>query len=164
MEASVQNPFTENEYVGVDEEGLYLKIKHVLDLTVVACNKKQDYVPEDEDEHEDEDEVSEDDEEFVRAAHGEPITYDKEDPPMTVGSSYPNMYEFKVALSQHAIKHEFEYNTVKSAPHRCTVYCSRKVEDKCPWRLHASSRSRSCTVVVRKNQSVFPPLCMFIFI
>jgi hypothetical protein len=132
-------------------------------LLSLLVNKKQDYIPEDEDEDEDEhededeDEVSDDDKEFVGAAHEEPITYDKEDPPMTVGSSYPNMYEFKVALSQHAIKHEFEYNTVKSAPHRCTVYCSRKVEDKCPWRLHASSRSRSCTVVVRKNQSGFFP-------
>ena len=74
-ETSTENPITGNEHVGVDEEGLYLKIKHVLDLTVVACNKKQDYVPEDEDEHEDE--VSEDDEEFVGAAHGEPITYSR---------------------------------------------------------------------------------------
>ncbi|PUZ44968.1 hypothetical protein GQ55_8G182700 [Panicum hallii var. hallii] len=39
-ETSIENPITENEHVGVDEEGLYLKIKPVLDLAVVACNKK----------------------------------------------------------------------------------------------------------------------------
>ena len=53
-ETSTENPITGNEHVGVDEEGLYLKIKPVLDLTVVACNKEQDYVPEDEDGDEDE--------------------------------------------------------------------------------------------------------------
>ncbi|RLM99969.1 uncharacterized protein C2845_PM06G18620 [Panicum miliaceum] len=35
------------------------------------------------------------------------VTYDKEDPPMRVGSKYPNIEEFKLALSQHAVKHEF---------------------------------------------------------
>jgi hypothetical protein len=46
------------------------------------------------------------------------VEYDKEDPPMTVGSMYPNMAEFKLALSQHAIKNEFEYNTERSGPKR----------------------------------------------
>ena len=161
LEASLQNPFIENEYVGVHEEGMYINIEPVAGI-VVACNKEHDHVAEDEDEdegededeeedgaHEDEDvDEDEDDEVGEREAHEEPIAYDKEDPPMTIGSTYPNMYEFKVALSQHAIKHKFEYNTVKSAPKRCTVYCARKVEDKYPWRLHASTRKNSSHVVV----------------
>ena len=31
------------------------------------------------------------------------VEYNKEDPPMTVGSIYPNMAEFKMALRQHAV-------------------------------------------------------------
>jgi hypothetical protein len=54
------------------------------------------------------------------------LEYDKEDPPMIVGSTYPNMTEFKLALQTHAIKHEFDFNTKKSAPYRFTAYCSKK--------------------------------------
>uniref|UniRef100_A0A8R7UU46 Transposase MuDR plant domain-containing protein n=1 Tax=Triticum urartu TaxID=4572 RepID=A0A8R7UU46_TRIUA len=70
---------------------------------------------------------------------------------MTEGRKYPNMAEFKLALSQHAIKHEFEFNTEKSAPHRFRAYCSRRDEDKCPWRIYASTMEDGCTVMVRKN-------------
>jgi len=42
------------------------------------------------------------------------VAYDRNDPPMSVGSVYPNMKQFKLALNQHAIKHEFEYLTEKS--------------------------------------------------
>jgi hypothetical protein len=65
------------------------------------------------------------------------------------GSIYPNMDEFKLALSQHAIKHEFEYNTDKSTPFRFRGYCKRRDEDNCPWRIHASTTDDKCTVVVR---------------
>jgi hypothetical protein len=51
---------------------------------------------------------------------------------MTEGSTYPNMDEFKLALSQHAIKHEFEYNTEKSTPFRSRGYCKSRDEDNCP--------------------------------
>jgi hypothetical protein len=44
------------------------------------------------------------------------MAYDQDDPPMSVGNLYPNMEQFKLALSQHAIKHEFEYDTEKSDP------------------------------------------------
>jgi hypothetical protein len=67
------------------------------------------------------------------------VAYDRDDPPMSVGSLYPNMAEFRLALSQHAIKYEFEFNIEKSDPDRMRVYCSRKKEDKCRWRLHAST-------------------------
>ena len=114
LDTSLQNPFNENEHVGVDEEGLYINIEPVHDI-IVASNKEQDeYEDEDEDEHK------------------EPIAYGEEDSPMTIGSTYLNMYGFKVALSQHAVKHEFEHNIVKSAPNRCIVYCTRKMENKCP--------------------------------
>ena len=52
------------------------------------------------------------------ADHIPNIEYDMEDSPTSVGTSYPSMKEFKLALSQHAIKYEFEYNAAKSVPHR----------------------------------------------
>jgi hypothetical protein len=76
------------------------------------------------------------------------LEYDKEDPPMTVGSTCPNMTEFKLALQTHGIKHEFDFNTKKSAPYRFTAYCSKKDEDGCKWRLHASVKDDLYTVVV----------------
>ena len=44
------------------------------------------------------------------------VAYDRDDPPMSVGSLYPNIVQFRLALSQHATKNEFEYNTEKSDP------------------------------------------------
>ena len=66
---------------------------------------------------------------------------------MTVGSMYPNMVEFKLALLQHIIKNEFEYNTERSGPKRLRAYCLRK-EDNFPWRIHASTTTNRITVMV----------------
>uniref|UniRef100_A0A453AAY6 Transposase MuDR plant domain-containing protein n=1 Tax=Aegilops tauschii subsp. strangulata TaxID=200361 RepID=A0A453AAY6_AEGTS len=112
--------------------------------------RDEDYVPDHESEDESDEEVEED-EEVHEAEHAPHLEYDKLDPPMTEGRKYPNMAEFKLALSQHAIKHEFEFNTEKSAPHRFRAYCSRRDEDKCPWRIYASTMEDGCTVMVRKN-------------
>jgi len=70
------------------------------------------------------------------------------------------MAEFKLAISQHAIIHEFEYNTEKSAPDRFRAYCSRKDEDNCPWRLHASKIDDGGTVevIIQPYQFLF---CLF---
>ena len=106
-----------------------------------------------EDESEDDSNVEdepelEDDAEVHEADCAHNVEYDKQDPPMTVGSVYPNMAEFKMALRQHAVKHEFEYNTEKSTPRRFRGYCKRRDEDDCPWRIHASTTDDMCTVVV----------------
>lgn len=76
------------------------------------------------------------------------FSYDKEDPPMVVGSTHVDMKQFKLALSHHAIKHGFEFDTEKSDPRRMRVYCSRKVEEGCRWRLHASTMADKVTVKV----------------
>ncbi|KAF8679152.1 hypothetical protein HU200_045918 [Digitaria exilis] len=139
------NPLPENEHVGVDEEILYLEKAHV---ETIEEDKEKEYVPEEddhfpEDEGEDESDLDieseselEPDQELVEQVAN--LEFDKEDPPMEVGSTYPSMAEFKLALQTYAIKHEFEYNTAKSAPYRFTAFCSRKVKDNCQWRLHAS--------------------------
>uniref|UniRef100_A0A453RM32 Transposase MuDR plant domain-containing protein n=2 Tax=Aegilops tauschii subsp. strangulata TaxID=200361 RepID=A0A453RM32_AEGTS len=157
----LRNPIPENEHVGIDEENIYLKEEpKALNVVLLPDKEKdQDYVVDgesedesedgSEDESEDETEVEED-EELHEVNHAPNIEYDKDDPPMTEGFIYPNMKEFKLALSQHAIKHEFEYNTEKSAPCRFRGYCKRRDEDNCPWRIHASTTDDFCTVVVKK--------------
>jgi hypothetical protein len=49
---------------------------------------------------------------------------------MCVGSIYPNMREFRLTLSQNAIKHEFEFNIEKSDPGRVRyIVQGRKTKD-----------------------------------
>jgi hypothetical protein len=153
------NPIPENEHVGIDEEKMYLEKEHIPLSVVLFSDKEKDksYVPEDEsvdesvdgstDEREDEHEVEEE-EELHEPEHAPNVEYNKEDPPMTVGSIYPNMDEFRLALSQHAVKREFEYNTEKSTQRRFRGYCKRRDEDDCPWRIHASTTSDMRAVVV----------------
>jgi hypothetical protein len=150
------NPIPENEHVGIDEENMYFEEEPTaLNMVLFADKEKdKDYAATDDesedksgDESEDEIELEEE-EEMHEANHAPNVEYDKADPPMTEGSKYPNMDEFKLALSQHAIKHEFEYNTDKITPFRFRGYCKRKDEDNCPWRIHASTTDDMCTVVV----------------
>ncbi|KAM0871113.1 hypothetical protein ACQ4PT_039610 [Festuca glaucescens] len=56
---------------------------------------------------------------------------------------------FRLALSQHAVKRDFEYNTEKSTQRRLRAYCKRRDEDECPWRIHASTTADRRTV--KKN-------------
>uniref|UniRef100_A0A8R7RDA3 Transposase MuDR plant domain-containing protein n=1 Tax=Triticum urartu TaxID=4572 RepID=A0A8R7RDA3_TRIUA len=84
-------------------------------------------------------------EELHEAEHTPHVEHDKLDPPITKVFTYPRMKEFKLALSQHAIKHEFEYDTEYSTPHRFRGYCSRRDADNCPWRIHASMTEHKCT-------------------
>jgi hypothetical protein len=103
-----------------------------------------------ENEFEDEDELeAAEDEPYEEVNHHPIADFDEEDPPMEVGTTYRNMYVFKLALCQHAIKHEFEFNTEKSLKSRFRAYYSRKVEDNCPWRLHVSTTVDKCNVIVR---------------
>lgn len=75
------------------------------------------------------------------------VAYDRDDPPMSVGRLYPNLKEFRLALSQHAIKNEFEYNTKKSDLERMIAYCSRKDQEE-RWRLYASTYLDGITIKV----------------
>ena len=86
---------------------------------------------------------------------------------MSVGSVYPNMKQFKLALNQHAIKHEFEYLTEKSDPGRVRAYCSKKVQEGCRWRLHARTKedkSLKVTIIIIADFvscRICPLLCFF---
>jgi hypothetical protein len=127
----------------------------------IEKQKDLDYVDvsEDGDESEDgseDDEVEEDDE--VQAEEDEVpcndgnnapnVECDIEDPPMVVGSTYSSMATFRLAMSQHEIKHQFEFNIAKSGPQRFRAYCSRRDLGKCPWWLYASTSKGSTTVTI----------------
>jgi hypothetical protein len=134
----LKNPQPHNEHVGVDEEGLY-----------IAAPDKE--ISEDSESDYNSDEEYEEEDGLVGKDPLPPlaiVSYDKEDPPMSVGSIYSNMQEFKLALAQHAIKHEFEYNTEKSDPGRVRAYCRRKNDEGCRWRLHASRMKDNVTIKV----------------
>ena len=134
------NPKPHNEHVGVDEEGLYL-----------TCGKSRASLSDSSDSDSESDEEYQEEDGLVGQDPLPPIpvvAYDKEDPPMGVGSIYPNMREFRIALSQHAIKHEFEFNIEKSDPGRVRAYCSRKKDEGCRWRLHASTMKDNVTIKV----------------
>jgi hypothetical protein len=120
----LRNPLSENEHVGVDEEIIYLDTVSVNAVDVPGCSEKgkEKAVAEDgledesengsENEFEDEDELeAAEDEPYEEVNHHPIADFDEEDPPMELGTTYHNMYVFKLALCQHAIKHEFEFNT-----------------------------------------------------
>ncbi|XP_012701350.1 uncharacterized protein LOC101765173 [Setaria italica] len=61
----------------------------------------------------------------------EPILeWDRDNPDMRVGTIYPNMVDFKLAVRQHAIVNEFELRTEKSNKERFRGHCLAKW---CPW-------------------------------
>ncbi|WVZ92106.1 hypothetical protein U9M48_038195 [Paspalum notatum var. saurae] len=62
------------------------------------------------------------------------VFYDKEDPPMIVGSIYPSTDEFRAALKQHAIKGQFEVGTEKSCKNRFRGFCRA---NGCHWAIVA---------------------------
>jgi hypothetical protein len=109
-DAYLMNPLPKNEFVGVDEEGMYLGGGGVVAALDVLLYANDDNVPE-----EDSDSCSKSEfEEELKDSVPDNIqyaNYNKEDPPMTIGIVYRSIAEFKLALAQHAIKNEFEYNT-----------------------------------------------------
>jgi hypothetical protein len=146
------NPEPHNEHVGVDDEILYLANLEPYNEHVGVSRAHQNVS-----EGSDSESGSESDEEYEEEdgliGKDPPppmpiICYDKLDPPMSVGSIYPNMQAFKLALSQHAVNHEFEFNTEKSDPGRLRAYCSRKREEGCRWRIHASTMKDNVTIKV----------------
>jgi hypothetical protein len=52
--------------------------------------------------------------------------YDRDNPDMFVGTLYPSMPEFKLAVKQHSIVKEFELGTEKSDPKRFRGFCKSK--------------------------------------
>jgi hypothetical protein len=79
------------------------------------------------------------------------VMYDKLNPVMRVGSLYPNMKEFRLAMRQYAINKEFELGREAT---NTTWYRGLCHGDQCPWKIHAHVNVKgSLTIIV----------CLFIF-
>lgn len=148
------NPEPDNEHVGVDEEAMYIQYEKKGPVTArnFASDTEgtnTDYSDESEPDVEEEEGDQDGDEEVqdkVPPNIPESV-YDKDDPPMEVGSIYANMFEFKLALASHSVKHEFEYEIEKSEPGRYRAHCLAK-KYGCPWRIHAASMADNVTIKV----------------
>jgi hypothetical protein len=62
------------------------------------------------------------------------VIYDKEDPPMKVGTIYSSMNEFRAAVRQHAIKGQFQLATKKSRP---DYFLGKCAHEGCSWSISA---------------------------
>ena len=74
------------------------------------------------------------------------ISYDKNNPPMDVGTIYPTMEEFKMAVRQYAINKEFDLGTGKSDKTRYKCFC--KSSGVCPWKINGTKHKGQSTVEV----------------
>jgi hypothetical protein len=70
--------------------------------------------------------------------------WDRDNPDMSVGTIYPNMIEFRLAVRQHAILKEFELVTEKSDRIRFGGHCKAK---GCPWKIRARRQLDGCVRV-----------------
>ena len=79
------------------------------------------------------------------------ISYDKNNPCMEVGTQYPTMEEFKLAVRQFAIKKEFHLGVEKSTTKKYRGFCKSGDESTgpCPWRINGSKLDGSSTVEVK---------------
>lgn len=136
----LMNPHPEYEHVGVDVEGMYSDVDvDMSDKAKLGKDHKEEYIPSsDSDEEDSEYDFSDDEEHQDPVPPHEPVqVHNNNDPPMNVGAIYANMNVFRLALAQHSIKHEFEYDIETSEPGRFRAHCRAKSEG-CKWRIHAS--------------------------
>jgi hypothetical protein len=149
------NPNPLNEHADIDDECLYIDIdpEHRAPLVLTSQTEPytllEDEVEEvEEDESLSDDEVGEDDIVIDREPAQKPdADYDKNDPPMAVGTMYSDQNAFKLALATHATKYEFQYNIEKCDKSQYSVYCSGK-DEVCRWRIHTATLSDEVTVKV----------------
>jgi hypothetical protein len=74
--------------------------------------------------------------------------FDRDNPQMAVGDTFPSMDNFRMALKHYAIKREFDIKIIMSQPKKYMAYC-KKFEDGCPFKITAKKKQEGTTVVVR---------------
>jgi hypothetical protein len=73
------------------------------------------------------------------------IVYDPDNPCMSLGSVYPDMKEFRLAIRQFAINKEFELHTEKTDPGRFIDNC---MTEDCPWHIVGRRQPDKKTIMV----------------
>ena len=71
--------------------------------------------------------------------------YDPNKPRMDIGTIYPNMKEFRLAMKQFAINEEFEVHIVKTDTTRYIGKCNA---GGCPWHINGRTQHDDATVNV----------------
>jgi hypothetical protein len=88
------------------------------------------------------------------------ILHDVDHPDLKLGTLYPSMKEFRLAVRQYAINEEFEFGITKSDRNRYRVYCKGN-DCTCPWKLNGSTRPDSSIMVL--TFLLFLSDCIFLF-
>jgi hypothetical protein len=88
------------------------------------------------------------------------ILHDVDHPDLKLGTLYPLMKEFRLAVRQYAINEEFELGITKSDRNRYRVYCKGN-DCTCPWKLNGSTRPDSSVMVL--TFFLFLSNCIFLF-
>jgi hypothetical protein len=73
------------------------------------------------------------------------VVYNRINPSMQPGCLFPNMKEFRIAMHQYAIKHEFELGIDVTSTTRYVGYCKG---DDCPWRIYAREEKKGLPTIV----------------
>lgn len=73
------------------------------------------------------------------------LVYDPNQPSMDIGTVYPNMQEFRLAMRQFAINEEFELHIVKTDQKRHIGDCKA---EGCPWHIVGRRQPDGATVKV----------------
>ena len=149
---SLANPNPSNEHVGVDDECLYIDIGPEHPAPPIPTSQCEPDTLLDDEVEEDESLSDDEIEQYGIVTDREPpqkpdADYDKNDPPMAVGTMYSDMNAFKLALATHATKYEFQYKIEKNDKTRYRVYCSGH-DVGCRWRIHTTTLSDEVTVQV----------------
>jgi hypothetical protein len=71
--------------------------------------------------------------------------YDRDNPSMALGTMYPCMEEFRLAMRQYAINKEFELGIEATCKKRYRGYCKG---DDCPWAIVGHKQADNMTVMV----------------
>jgi hypothetical protein len=73
------------------------------------------------------------------------VEYNRINPSMQPGCLFPNMKEFRIAMRQYAIKHEFELGIDVTSTTRYVGYCKG---GDCPWRIYAREEKKGLPTIV----------------
>jgi hypothetical protein len=73
------------------------------------------------------------------------FVHDPDKPSMSIGTVYPDMKEFRLAMRQFAINEEFELHIAKTDRARYIGYCKG---DGCPWHIVGRRQPDGKTVMV----------------
>jgi hypothetical protein len=82
------------------------------------------------------------------------VDWDRENPSLEEGNTFPTMRDCRNALATYCIKGEYDFIIDKSLPKRYTMHCWF---ERCKWRMHASTMRNSTIVRVKVNP--FPHTC-----